>query len=653
MSLIFEAARQELDYVPELSIVEFAESLEHCGLRLYDRQRVLLKLIWLEEMEGWEEDVLQEWIDGKHGVEISPYIRERRDQLREKGYPHFSEVVLTLGRRASKGFVTGISGARKIDMVRQLADPGAHYHLPQSKEIYFTAVAAALHQAKGLQFADLSNTVTGCASMRPFIHSVNEESFHIAHPKDDEYAAKLKEAGVSVSRNYSKLRAKPVAANAGTLRGMTSMFSCLDEMAHMQPGESKSTADACYTAMEPSLQQFGKDSLLFLNSSPWSKIGKFFDRYQDAMQTEAGKPSFPTIMAFRAPSWELYRDAKGAPKRSYVPPKMVDPDLDPSELKTDDEREMQLKLRLSEKGNPESFAVEYRAQWAEVQDSYFNSTAVDRAFTGYMTLKNEDGEIENVPVVPQEGGTYVHVFQAHVDPSSTTAGFGFVLGHMEQYPDPEFGGQLVGHVIADVVKRWDPADFPGHTIRYEEVIKELVHYCKLYRPASISHDQHMGTLFGQNLRAALRKAKLNETRVYESTGQEKKNWDQWELLKTAFNLNWVHIHPDLEDAEFLKQELKYLKEVRPGKVDKQTTGPVQTKDIADALRETTFALIGNQMRDLLAGDFKSTKIRTTAQGGYAVGKSDQNPLGGSKGPGDFYSSRGHGPQGSHRGISRG
>lgn len=654
MTSLRERAFRGLGGVQKIGIVEFAE--KHCGYKLYPRQRVLLKLIWLEEMDDYEESVLDEWIEGKRGVRISPKIRERRQALRERGYDHFSEIGLILGRRASKGFITGISAAYKLYLVQQLGDPGDIYGIAPTKEIYFTCVAVALHQSRDLQFADFVNSVTSCDLLQQHVYAVNEESFKVRTESDEKYAAMLEERGVKNSRDFSKLRAKPMAANASSIRGATSIFCVFDEMAHMQEGESKATAEQCYEAAKPALRQFGKAGMMFLNSSPWSKVGKFHDRMEDAMSLDDdGSPSYDDIFAFQAPSWELYRDFHLDAKKRFSHALMVDPDATDEECEAAADPvemfERRRKARLDEKANPQTFAVEYRSQWAEVQDAYFDRFAVDRAFTG--SIRYYDPETEQDVIVsakPQEGGTYMHVFSGHVDPSSTTAGFGFALGHVESYPDRDFPGETVDHVVFDVVKRWDPADFPGHTIRYETVIDELVDYCKLFSPKVITHDQYMGTLFGQSLRKALRQAGAHETRVRESTGQEKKNFDEWELLKTALNLNLVHIHPSLEHADWVKDELKFLREVRVGKVDKQTTGPVTTKDVADCVRSTVFELIGAKTLDLLGREFQSQGLVGGSEGGYQIGGATRANQGGSI-VDNFYGQKGGGMSVA-RGIAR-
>src|SRR3954462_3599208 len=81
----------------DVSIIEFAESPEYCGKPLYPRQRLLLKLIFLEDLTPEEEKILDYWIaGGRNGTEIqiSPLIRERIAYLKANGFKHFREVVL-------------------------------------------------------------------------------------------------------------------------------------------------------------------------------------------------------------------------------------------------------------------------------------------------------------------------------------------------------------------------------------------------------------------------------------------------------------------------------------------------------------------------------------------------------------------------------
>jgi hypothetical protein len=112
-----------------------------------------------------------------------------------------------------------------------------------------------------------------------------ETEFRVATPADLRNSEPGQVASSSKSqRDIARLRGKALAANAGTVRGSASMVIVFDEMAHMiETLEGKASASQVYAAATPSLDQFGKAAMIFCNSSPYSKVGKFYDRYVEAM----------------------------------------------------------------------------------------------------------------------------------------------------------------------------------------------------------------------------------------------------------------------------------------------------------------------------------------------------------------------------------
>jgi hypothetical protein len=102
-------------------------------------------------------------------------------------------------------------------------------------------------------------------------------------------------------------------------------------------------------------------------------------------------------------------------------------------------------------------------------------------------------------------------------------------------------------------------------------------------------------------------------------------------------------------------ELKFLEE-KNGVVNHPSTGPVQTKDIADALMETVVALIGAQMAEFLGMDLDALGVSGSAPQGtdpYRHQKSPQERLGEATGAGGI--ARGPGAPAAARGgrASRG
>jgi len=628
-----------------VSVAEFAESSDYCGKPLYPLQRVLLKTMFLEELSGKEEDQLT-WLmrGGRSGeVFMSPDVRRRRDIMRERGAAHFGEINLVGGRRSSKGHITGLAGAYKLWLVQQLDDPGEYFNLDPDKVLDFVCVAASFDQAKTLQFADLRASISACKPLQPYLSKDLEEILTI---KTDADIEQVRERGSS-GRDFARLRVRPMAANSDTIRGTASLLLVFDEFAFFLPGESRQSAQQVYGAAEPSLAQFGHHALVFANSSPWTRVGQFFEQYSLSMRPEDHPEGwYPQNLAVQFPSWALFdkwwEDENGRWKNAI----MVSPDwpdlLEPEEPRSALDPMSQGKReneKLKEKANKETYKVERRAQWAEVLDAYFDPDVVDRVFSGWLPDGRQCGA--------NYSGTYRFAFVGHCDPSSTTAGFGFAMGHVEEFPcvDPAMAeiwpGGMERHVVFDFVKRWNPDDFAGHTINYIEVRKELAHWVSIFRPVSLTFDQYNSVGLIQELREDARKMGVFNTQIGEVTATAAINWNRWEATKTAFNLGLVHIPPDCLDPRtgfdhsgYASLELKFLQEIQTGqtkRVDKQSMGPVQTKDVADCIAEVTVKFLGSYLGDITGKAFTEAQLATGAEGGYQIGGRNPNaPRGGER-----------------------
>jgi hypothetical protein len=98
--------------------------------------------------------------------------------------------------------------------------------------------------------------------------------------------------------------------------------------------------------------------------------------------------------------------------------------------------------------------------------------------------------------------------------------------------------------------------------------------------------------------------------VFEKTTTRQYDWTVKENSKAAINLGLVHA-PYYERAEM---ELRFLQYVN-GRVDHPSSGPVQSKDIADAMTECIHVLIGEQVNNFVHGDLRNLRPGATAQGG--------------------------------------
>lgn len=638
----------------KVGIVEFCESSDYCSKRLYPKQRLLLKLIFLEELTGREEDYLDEIIEGgRDGREvfISPGIRERMDFLRDQDYPHFREIVLVGGRRSSKGFITGLALAKVMYDVLLLQDPGLHFGIDPSKEIYFSCIASSLEQAKKFQYADFSTTVNGCASMEEYIYKMQELEFSVMTENDKmKLATHRSGKRGGQSRDMSKLRGNALAANASTLRGSATMAIAFDEMAHMQQeGESAQTANMVYEAAVPSLAQFGKAAILFCNSSPYTKIGKFYQRYEEACKLgEDGSPFNPTMFTFQFPSWYLFSDYQDESPRRFRQVITASPDWDTEEKGPDgkdwwsEEDKNRIQQMRRDEASKEEFGVEYRAQWAEVIDAFLRPESVDKALEG---RPNRDGSRSKMKV-NWDNANYEYRYKAHLDPSSTTDGFGFAMGHIEElehFDDKTGKVTWKPHVMMDIVQRWKPKDFPGGAIDWEVVLNEVTMKIQIFRPYEVTFDMFQSSAPIQWLNKWLRDKNMADIRVYERPSTSQYNYNRAMNFRTSLYSDFVHLPSDTSDATFAADELKNLQMINTAgrfpRIHHQDIGPVQTDDMAVCIMEVVDSLIGNIVASEIRHGLAEMHPVFGSSGGYRIGGAAGDKLAqiysGSKGMNNF------------------
>ena len=609
---------------PWESIRDFAMHSSFCGQRLYPRQLTLLKLIYLEteNMSAYDIDVIDSWREGfmqkRDTFGVQPDIWDRIEYLKSRGYTHFPHVQAVLGRRASKGYIGGILGAERIAYLHSLDSWQRHYSLKAGTEGWLQVFATSQQQAQRTQFADIRYLVENCKYLQPWISTSKEGYFSIRTPADLRRIAELESKKVRVEREIASLKAIALSSSSATGRGLSSFSIFLDEFAHMVFGSgSVKSGEEIYEAAMPSLDQFGTDRLVYIPSSPFSKIGKFFELYQNGcVLMKSQKPdgstqltsvdakmlgltdddiekgieeatAEPEMLIVQLPSWGLYEDwerstSLGMPKFKRA-------------VQVYDERMQRLENR-----NPEKFKVERRGQFADVQGAYLNPEKVDAIF--------EPPSWRN-PLAPQDFGVLQHVYRIHCDPGRTNANFALAIGHLEDAPPDEYG-EVWPHVIFDYLKVWNPADFQDHTIDYLLVQNEIAEVLRRF-PSTQKISFDMWNSAGPI--SMLRQEFSPRIRVVEENFNEAANQKRAELFKSALNLGWIHSYRDSYGDQgtcLLEQEMKFLTEVN-GKVRKQDFGPVTTKDLFDCVAVVSTTMLHSALdiwmkRLGLQGAFGST-----------------------------------------------
>lgn len=367
--------------------------------------------------------------------------------------------------------------------------------------------------------------------------------------------------------------------------------NCYDEAAHIVKGVAKSPAEEVYEAASPSLDQFGLDGFIYLPSSPWQKIGLFYDKYQDAIaRDEDGTASYPEMLMVQLTSWDPYEDWERAHEIPRAPGELPYQRLK-NAIQTYDHQMQQL-----ERANPDTFAVERRSRFAAVLDAYLNPAKVAAIWEPY-----------NGQTLTMGGrGNLATAYRAHGDPSKSGAGFGFSIAHIAGIDE-----RGLPHVVFDEITAWLPENYEGHEVDYDEIQKDLADYLDRYMPYEMTFDQFGSVSLIQSLQRHAQKMRYpKQVQIYERTATGPLNWKTYETFKTALGLGLVHA-PYFELAN---QELTFLQDLG-GKVEHPTTGPVRTKDVADTMSILVYELIGDQIGAFIGKMLSDTPLGATAQGG--------------------------------------
>jgi len=314
--------------------------------------------------------------------------------------------------------------------------------------------------------------------------------------------------------------AAPTTSTA--IRGSAVPVAWMDEFGHVHGAGSTADSKKIYAATSPALAQFTSDWLMIQTSTPLEKLGQFWATYTKARRVDpaTGKAAAPGVIMFQLPSDELYLHADTASEIEMWPGGPSFPDgLVPKITRQD----------IEDRGewDPRGVEIEYEAKFAAAVNAYLLADKTDAVFGRYR------GALLTHQTRGRPGITYF----AHVDPGRTEANYGVVVGHLVW----EKG---LPHIVVDYIHAWRPGDFPGGTIDYPHIERELLGLIENFRIATMVFDQYnsIGTI--QKLHADAQDRGLDwRPHLYERTATAALNWKSAEVFKKAVHLGLVHATP--------------------------------------------------------------------------------------------------------------
>lgn len=612
------------------SIIPFILDTQWAGnphRRPYPVQLALLKLIYLsiDEITAAEWKLIRPLIE-RFYIEVPrkgivPDVLRRAEILLEQGYRRFPEIVFIAGRRAGKGLLGAWIAAYELYWEICLHNPQVRYGIDPSKTINFFVAATTLPQAKANLYTDIVNVVIEAECFKGHIAHVSSDLLVLNTPADQERARRLAAEGINRGWQNGTLRVQAISSNSPALRGSAVKGVFFDELGHLQSGTTgPQTADQLVKSILPSLAQFGKDRMIYIPTSPRTKEGPAHDFYEAGLATDetTGEPQNPARMVIQLPSWGTY-EGHDNPELNKGKP-YPRPPIQYDEF-----------VKSEERRDPQGALVEYHGQFQEVTSPFLPSWTVDKMFSPICphcahtvddrasTCAVCGGVFESPRIVqPRFEGVNNEVYRCHLDPAESGANFAMVIAHVEYKLHPD--GQLWAHVFVDHIHVWKPADYRNE-LPYDDIVAEIGETLTRFPTTEVvSTDQFNAGSLIPMLRTELKRRGLS-ARVVKEPFTQPANRERAYSFRVAANINLVHCIKDNygpRGTSLSEREMRSLQEVR-GVVDAPTSGPVQTKDVADGIMELSRQFLEDQFKRGPRKHISDLRMQMGARGGFRSG----------------------------------
>lgn len=419
-----------MDFTKPLNIIDFAEKL--LLENLTSGQKVITKFYYAgsrfnEDLVIDEEDlrtirsfdIEQSWITIGDDSKLNWHYRYLDQQRREKEYNKrreiyekvstgqfvddselefkpmwFLDLILVLGRRSGKSYLSALFSSYEAYKLIMLKDPQKFYRI--NAPIYIINTATSADQAESIIFTEVKRFIKKCPVFDGRIGKNTQNELHILKDADLE--------GYGVEKADSTMTGNIVlksgSSNSAGLRGKTAIAVIYDEMAHFVETNGKGSGKEVYNALSRSSATFKilGDGRQIVLSSPYTPSGQFYDLYVNSKKE-------PSMLMFQVPTWNI---------NPRVPKSILE-----SEFRQD----------------PELAATEYGARFLRRSESiYFPKEKID--------LATESGRMM------QSKGNPAFQYYLHIDAAETSDRYAFLLAHAENRFDMETR-QYIQHIVED------------------------------------------------------------------------------------------------------------------------------------------------------------------------------------------------------------
>lgn len=542
-------------YVPNM--IEFCTSPHYLGLpvTLYPVQQIILKTFYRGQPGNENIELTEE--------EIQLLFEYKLDNVLEKYHSGqlFRELVLVLGRRSGKDFLTSLMALYEVMRLLEIpgGSPFAYYNIAEGNPIFILTVANSADQARIL-FTEIKEKMTSSDYFKDKIGHIEADKISMLTPQDKQKQKKLLEDGLDNAA--SKIKGSVVImsghSNSESLLGKRIYALLLDEVASFKTTGGATSGDRIYSALSPATadfvrktgkieedpqsDNFGKeivvmDSKIISISSPRSEEGMLFKLYNDT-------PEAKSRLAFKLPTWKV------------------------SEQWSEEMLRQEFKFM-----SINDFNMEFGAE--------FSGTAGEKFIPDhYIDEALEIGAELNL--AQANGGLPGIIYYAHLDPAATSHNYALVVLHVEERMRlAERNGQIIKEktkmFIVDHIKCWQPSG--GTSINVHEVDQYIADLARRFRFAMVSYDNWNSQSSVQMLRRKGIPTKITPFR----REYKMKIYDHLEHLLVNHQLAIPRKTPF---SQMMEMELKCLKRIylpTGFKIEPNPEAQITTDDFCDAL----------------------------------------------------------------------
>jgi hypothetical protein len=310
-----------------MDIIEYVESpyglgmtYDISGVELFPVQKFIIKGYYNLPLNNVDRNITvpKEWYHAQsakpehyYNFTEAEYMRylyeEGRCNIREPDHDR-REMVLPIGRRSGKSFVTSIIGSYETYRILRKGNPQRYYGLQQGAEITLSTVAPTKDQSQILYNA-VKNHFKNCDFFAPYLSHDTQSFMRFQTPHD------IEETGDPNDGGRSSYQIRFFSSSSSGIRGHANIVVILDEAAFFK-AKGESSAQAVYEAVTPSTATFGpsdpngraslvsaqSEGRTILISSPSNKDGLFFNQYD---KSKRGGASAENLFMIQAPTWEV------------------------------------------------------------------------------------------------------------------------------------------------------------------------------------------------------------------------------------------------------------------------------------------------------------------------------------------------------------